>query len=62
MALLFGGVYADEVFADLWQFNLYTNMWIKFQADFGDEPEAVKAHTIVAYSEVEILYELLDLL
>ena len=53
LGVMYGGGYSDKLYDELWQYNLYTNMWTKLRGKFGESsPKSSKNHIMVTYSDV----------
>ena len=46
--LLYGGFYSDTLYNDLWQYNIYSNMWDKISTEIT--PPGFKGHRVLLYS------------
>jgi hypothetical protein len=63
LAVMYGGFYGDELYNEMWYYNLFTNMWQEnFNYILYDNitnsviPPALKGHTFVASDSGLILY------
>ena len=62
LAILFGGFYSDQIFNDMWQYNLYTNMWQEFDPTVNNEhaisskPPGLKFASGIGSSDRFLLY------
>jgi len=52
---MFGGFNSDTLYDDLWQYNIYSNMWSEISVS-DNKPNGVKGHHIVKFSEGFALY------
>ena len=53
--LLYGGFASDTLYHDLWQYNIYSNMWDEITIS-NDHPLGYKGHQVLLYSEGFIMY------